>query len=159
MPFLGVHREEGVDTKRLKFMVEVMPRVLHLHEAWFFRCEPFLRQQHKRVHGRPGLREGVGADNGLQLRSKSRTEERAPAAAQPSAGGLARAGAALNDTAEPLQDVWQARSRGAADMLCFFDVVNKAKPKTSLLTPEQLALAFGAFGLEYFPARVASSAA
>ena len=34
-----------MDSKRLKFMVEVMgARVLKLHEAWHFRCEPFLRR-------------------------------------------------------------------------------------------------------------------
>ena len=45
VPFLGVHTREGVDIKRLKFMVSVMKaRVREVHAAYRFRCRPKLAQ-------------------------------------------------------------------------------------------------------------------
>ena len=43
MPFLGMHVEEGVDGKRLKFLRDVLgARVCRLHRAYRFACSPFM---------------------------------------------------------------------------------------------------------------------
>ena len=43
VPFLGMHVEEGVDGKRLKFLRDVLgARVWRLHRAYRFRCSPFM---------------------------------------------------------------------------------------------------------------------
>ena len=43
VPFLGMHVEEGVDGKRLKFLRDVLgARVWRLHRAYRFACSPFM---------------------------------------------------------------------------------------------------------------------
>ena len=43
VPFLGMHVEEGVDGKRLKFLQDVLgARVWRLHRAYRFACSPFM---------------------------------------------------------------------------------------------------------------------
>ena len=43
VPFLGMHVEEGVDGKRLKFLRDVLGvRVWRLHRAYRFACSPFM---------------------------------------------------------------------------------------------------------------------
>ena len=43
VPFLGMHVEEGVDGKRLKFLRDVLgARIWRLHRAYRFACSPFM---------------------------------------------------------------------------------------------------------------------
>ena len=51
VPYLGVHEEEGVDGKRLAFMIKVMgAQVLRVHEVIEFKCKPFLGEWMRSIY-------------------------------------------------------------------------------------------------------------
>ena len=81
VPFLGMHVEEGVDGKRLKFLRDVLgARVWRLHRAYRFACSPFMAgfmelpllheprqvQEHERLRG-PGLGKSSVTNFELQI--------------------------------------------------------------------------------------------
>ena len=52
VPFLGMHVKEGVDAKRLKFMIEVMGAVVtKVHSVISFKCQPWLRDFMRGCYG------------------------------------------------------------------------------------------------------------
>ena len=56
VPFLGMHVEEGVDGKRLKFLRDVLgARVWRLHRAYRFACSPFCARRSSRLVNRSRL--------------------------------------------------------------------------------------------------------
>ena len=51
VPFLGIHRKEGVDEKLLKFMIEVMgTRIERVREVINFECRPFLAEWMREIY-------------------------------------------------------------------------------------------------------------
>ena len=51
MPFLGIHRKEGVDEKLLEFMIEAMgARIERVHEVINFECRPFLADWMREIY-------------------------------------------------------------------------------------------------------------
>ena len=65
VPFLGRHCKEGVDGKRLAFMVQIMgARIERVHEAIRFKCAPFLSAWMKGIY-----------DERLLMKKQKRTVE------------------------------------------------------------------------------------